>query len=277
MRTTSVLVLGLALSFAARADFSFTTTTKSSGGMMGAMAGQTSRQLFKGDKMRSDTGDHSFIMDFGAQAIIRIDHRQKTYTVTPFSEMMSKAPQAATNANVDVRETGQHKTINGFNCREAIMTIEMENPQPGGQGKMRMTMDMWVSQDVPGYAEMRTFFQKAKNSPAWELMAGRLGMQKAMAEAQQKMANLGVPVLETIKMEMAGNPAQAQQMAAARERLEAMKRQGGEQAKAAERALAMMGGGGAMMEMTRESSGFSTATIPASEFAPPAGYQKTAK
>jgi hypothetical protein len=39
----------------------------------------------------------------------------------------------------------------------------------------------------------------------------------------------------------------------------------------------MMGGGGSLVEITSQSSGFSTAAIPDSEFAPPAGYKKVAR
>jgi hypothetical protein len=80
-----------------------------------------------------------------------------------------------------------------------------------------------------------------------------------------------------------GNEAQQAQMAQgmeqARARLEAMKKAGGPQAQAAEQALARMGGmggagGGSMFEITMESSGFSTAPVPDSVFAIPAGYTK---
>ena len=67
-------------------------------------------------------------------------------------------------------------------------------------------------------------------------------------------------------------------MARAQAQLEAMRKQGGAQAQAAEQALARMGmtgrGGGSLFEITMESTGFSTAPVPDSVFAIPAGYQK---
>ena len=68
-------------------------------------------------------------------------------------------------------------------------------------------------------------------------------------------------------------------------RLQAMQAQGGPAAAAAQQALARMGavtggaassgaGSGSLMEMTMESSDFSTGSIPDSTFAIPAGYQK---
>jgi hypothetical protein len=64
--------------------------------------------------------------------------------------------------------------------------------------------------------------------------------------------------------------------------MEAMKKQGGPQAAAMEQAMARMGaargamggGGGSLFEMTMESSGFSTSSVPDSVFEIPAGYTK---
>jgi hypothetical protein len=110
-------------------------------------------------------------------------------------------------------------------------------------------------------------------------MAGRAGansgMASAMAEIQKKMATInGVPVLTVTKM---GSPTgQADpRMAQARAKLEEMQKSGGPGAQMATEMLAKMGGGGALFEVTTESSNFSAGSIAASEFEIPAGYQKT--
>jgi hypothetical protein len=62
--------------------------------------------------------------------------------------------------------------------------------------------------------------------------------------------------------------------------MEAMAKQGGPQAAAAQQALARMGGGatgGSLFETTMESSGFSSSSIPDSVFAIPAGFQASDK
>ena len=61
MRTTILLALTLCLGAAAHADFSYTSTRKTTGGMMASMGGaatapQTSKLYFKGQKMKTDTG-----------------------------------------------------------------------------------------------------------------------------------------------------------------------------------------------------------------------------
>ena len=103
-----------------------------------------------------------------------------------------------------------------------------------------------------------------------------------MADIQRKVAaSGGVPLLQIIKAKAAGGAQAAQMqpaMAQARAQLEAMIKQGGPQAAAAQQALARMGGassgGGSLFEMTMESGNFSTSSIPDSAFAIPAGFQK---
>jgi len=150
---------------------------------------------------------------------------------------------------------------------------------------MVMETAMWLSPDVPGAAEMRAFYQKNMERFPWTAMTAGTSpsMQKAMADMQKQIARRGgIPLLQVIKMKSGGNEAQQAQMqqgmAQARAQMEAMRKQGGKQAEMAEQALARMGamggGGGSLFEVTMESSGFSTASVPDSVFAIPAGYTK---
>ena len=301
-RTAALLIAAsLAGAWTARADFSYTTTRKMTGGAMAALAAgsnQNSKTWFKGQKMRTDTGDTGIILDFDAQTITMVNNAQKTVTVRNFSDINSAARQNNITAKVDARETGQKKTINGFNASELIMTMEIDGPANSPIGRMQMEMDMWISPDVPGVGEMRAFYQKnASRFPWTALAAGNQSMQSGMAELQRKMAEMnGVPVLQVMKMKAAGgagapaipqiSPDQAAQMKDAMARLQAMQSQGGPAAAAAAQALARMGaltggaagppgaGSGSLMEMTMESTDFSTGSIPDSVFAIPAGYQK---
>ena len=290
MRPTLILFLTLAGSLAARADFSYTSTTKSSGGMMGgaAAANRTTKTYLKGQKMKMDAGDTVTIMDFDAQTITHVDNNRKTYSVTKFSDLGQALKDTGSDVNISVKETGQRKSINGFNASEVVMSMEMDNPQARQAGmKMHMEMDMWISSDVPGSQELKAFYDRNGAKFPWAALGGgargNQGMQKAMTDLQRKMAELrGVPVLQIVKMGMGGNEAQMAQMQAgmaqARAQLEEMKRQG-KLPPQAEEALARMSGGGAsggsMFETTIESSGFSTSSIPESTFAIPAGYQQS--
>jgi hypothetical protein len=295
MKTAVSLTAALLIAtFTAHADFSYTTTQKATGGQMAAMAAgqnQNSKFYLKGQKMKTDTGDTAIILDFDAQTITTVNNRQKTVSVRKFSDLV--AATSDLNAKIDVKETGQKKVINGYNASELVMTIQMDGPAEAQMGKMQMEMDMWLSSDPPGVKELRAFYQKNMSRFPWAAMsgaaAGNAGMQAAMAEMQRKMAEMnGVNVMQVMKMKAAGaggvpampqmTPEQMAQMKAAMARLQA---QGGPGAAQAQQAIARMqavqsGAGaasGSLMEMTMESTDFSTNSIPDSVFAIPAGYK----
>jgi hypothetical protein len=282
----------LAADVAARADFSYSLTTKTSGGMMsGAGGDRVTKHYLKDNKLKIDHGDTATILDFDAQTVTNVSNTRKTYTVMKFDELTGKMGQSGAEITVDVKETGQRKNVNGFDAREVILSMDMDSPQARQAGmKMRMEMDMWISPDVPGASEVRAFYQKNGDRFPWAAMAGSgrgdQGMQKGVAELQRKMAGMnGVPVLQVMRMKTVGNDAQMQQaqqsMTKACAQLEALKAKGGQQATMAEQMLQRMNckgsgsaGGGTLFEATIESSNFSTAAVPDSTFAIPQGFKQ---
>ena len=285
MQTARILILAWAAGVAARADFSYTNTQKSGVGAMSAAGEQVSRVYLKGQKMAT-VGNMAIVMDFEAQTITSINKTAKTYTLKPFSQL-GQARRESPEIQVDFKQTGQHKVIDGFDAAEGVMTVQLDMPpsksaMPGT--KMQIEVDFWISPAVPGARELHDFYQRNLSRLPWaSATGGNASMEGAMNEIQKRMATMpGVPVLEVMRMKMGGgNDAQAAQMnqamAQARARLEAMAQQGGPQGDAAKQALARMGGvpgGGALSEITIESSGFSTAVIPDSVFAISAGFQE---
>jgi len=284
---TKLIVLALIAGAAARADFSYTQTSKSSG------SESVTKHYLKGQKMLTDSGSVTTILDFDAQTVTSINKSQKTYTVTKFADMGQAAAAAGgADVKVDVKETGQHKTINGFDASEVVMTMQIDSPQMQGRGagmKLQMEMDLWISPDVPGAGDLLGFYKRNADRFPWASMAqgANPGMRAAMADLQRKISGLkGVPVLEVIRVKnpgAGGDQAAAAQsdprMAQARAQLEAMAKQGGPAAAQAQAALARMGGGGsasgALFETTLESANFSTNPVPDSVFAIPAGFQQT--
>jgi len=305
MKFLTIATLGAMAAISANADFSYTTTQKTTGGALAQFAGaagnRTSKYFLKGQKMKVDTGDTAVIMDFDAQTITTINNAQKTVSVKAFGDLGGAAGQNV-DMKVDVKETGQKKTINGFNASELVMTMEVEQPGRGGAPgvKVQMEMDMWISPDPPGAGELRAFYTKNGSRFPYAALAGgnaNPGMQSAIAEMQKKLASMnGVQVEQVIRMKQpAGAPgaggmpqmtgAQAAQLAQARAQLEAMAKGGGPGAAIAQQQLARMPGGapaansntpaGVMLEMTNDSSDFSTSSIPDAVFAIPADYKKT--
>jgi hypothetical protein len=309
MKTLAALSIAAISAALAHADFSYTQTRTMTGGMLASMAGrggpQSSKVMLKGQKMRTDDGKSSIILDLDGQTITNINHAQKTYTVRNLADL--KTPVEDLNAKADVKETGQTKTINGFHAKELVVNMEMESPQIG---KAQMEMDMWISSDVPGAQDLRAFYSKNADKVPWQAMAGggNPSLASGLSEMQKKMASLnGVPLQQIVRIKapgamagtgaMAGRgmpagptPAQMSQMSAgmekARKQLEAMAAQGGPAAAIAKQQLDKMGpapgaapsGAPAasdwLIEMTIDSSNFSSASIPETDFAVPAGYTK---
>jgi hypothetical protein len=279
IKLAGLTIVSIALSTVARADFSYTETMK-------GPAESTTKHYLKGQKMKTESANTGTIVDFDAQTVTLINNKDRTFTVTKFSEMVLKP--GSVDVKADVKETGQRKVIAGYNCKEIVLNVEVDSPQTAKAGvKMQAEVSIWLSPDVPGSKELRAFYQKNAARFPWSALGGEnSGMQKAMLDLQKKMMEMdGVPVLQTISMKPAGGsaptmtPAQQAQMAQARVQMEAMAKQGGPQAAAAQQALARMGAmsggaGGALMQIETESSGFSTGDVADSVFSIPAGFQK---
>ncbi len=303
MRAVTLLTLAAIAAVSAHADFSYTSTMKVTGGTMAAYAGtaanRTTKYSLKGQKMKLDMGDIAMIMDFDAQTITTVNNTAKTVSVKSFSDAAAGA--SGMDVKIDAKETGQKKTINGFSAGELVMTMDVDQPgRAGGPAmKMQMEMDSWISSDPPGTGELRAFYTKNASRFPYSAMSGggaNQSMQSAMAEMQKKLAAMnGVAVEMIIRVKTpsgaAGAPGMPQmsesqmaQLAQARAKLEEMAKSGGPAAAMAQQQLARMPGGapaansntppGVMMEMTVDSTGFSTASVPDSAFDIPADYKK---
>jgi hypothetical protein len=208
--------------------------------------------------------------------------------VNPFSSVAPAEQQAGAGLKIDVKDTGEHKVINGYNANQLLLTAALDGAQTGraGMPPMQMEVEIWLSNDVPGAPELRSFYARNSSSLPWLAISSsdNPNLRNAMIEIEKKVTSMGgVPVLRLTRVKTAGNDPQAaqlqQQMSQARARLEAMSKQGGPQAAAAQQALARLGGAagggsGALFESTVESRDFSTGSIPDSVFSLPAGYQK---
>lgn len=307
--TASLCAAALAATLTAHADFSFSKTQKVTGGAMAAMAGSAanreSKSYFKGQKAAEVASDSTILMDFDAQTITTINKVQKTYKVQKFSDLANAAGGANGDMSVDVKETGQTKTINGYNAKESLVTLDLDFAMGRGPAmKMAAEIEVWRSTDVPGSAEMRAFYQKNAANFPWAAMMGAGGnqsIQRAITQVQKKLAESdGMVVEEVIRVKPAGGPGpqaaqtpqmpqltpeQQAKMEAARAQMEAMSKQGGAQAAAAQRAMAAMGAmgrgpaassgaGNALIEITIDNTGFSTEAVPDSEFVVPSDYKQ---
>lgn len=244
------------------ADFSYTETTQMTGGsLLGIMkmAGHFSRQAreagepivttvtLKGNRMSRVNPMNTEIIDLDAETITNIDMQKREYTVMTFQQMkqqleaaeakaqaeQKKAPagqEQPSNTKVDfavhVRNTGQTKNVSGLNTSEAILTMNMNatDISSGQTGSMAFTNDMWMAPEVPGYDEVKAFYEKfaqkmgtvfnsSSINPA--MLAQYKGASQGLADMAKEMSKLkGTPVLQVMRM---GTTANGQTLPAASE------------------------------------------------------------
>ncbi len=216
------LALALFIASAAFADVTIKrlTVLKGMGGMMNSTV--TSTEMVQGDMMASNHEtkmDSKLMKMMGAgkpvltTSIIRLDrgvfwdinHKEKTYTEMTFAEMRqmmdslgammsggsAMAQQKAAfdtseykllPPKFDVKRTGKHETISGYDCDEGLLTMETTaiNRKTGDTVLLDVTMSSMLAKNVPGEAEMTAFGKK---------MAQAMGMDmnQAAGQSMQKM------------------------------------------------------------------------------------------
>jgi len=309
--TASLCTVALAATLTAHADFSFSKTQKVTGGSMAAMAGNAAnretKSYFKGQKVAEVASDSTILIDFAAQTVTIINKVQKTYKVQKFGDAAAAAGANA-DVSVNIQDTGKTKTINGYNAKESLVTLDLDFATGRGPAmKMAAEIEVWRSTDVPGSAQMREFYQKNAANFPWAAMMGAGGnqsIQQAITQVQKKLAESdGMVVEEVIRMKPAGGagpqmaqmpqmpqmtPEQQAKMQAAMAQMQTMSKQGGAQAAAAQQAMAAMaamgrgpaasgaagGSSSALIEITVDNTGFSTEPVPDSEFVVPSDYKQ---
>ncbi len=318
-----ILFLGVVCAYA---DFSYEQATRVTGGVAaGAMkvmsvfskkASEPTRTsvLVKGDRMANIGADQVQVIDLAKETITEIHLKNKTYSVITFAEMKQamermiqkasegKGQDADLNFKVDIKDTGERKSINGLDTRQVILTLEMEgkNQKSDSEGSLVVTSDMWMAPSVPGYAEVRQFHLRMAEKMAWTpgsrgMFQGNSDMARALAGLQKEAVKLeGIAVVQITKIGGAatGQPDQPQPEAEASKSEESSKpsvggaigRLGGlggfgrkkKQPEPEQNApqAAPQRGAASLIEMTTESSGFSTASIDVSRFDVPAGFRQ---
>jgi hypothetical protein len=223
------------------------------GRMMGLFGGKAAKEgvinivAVRGDRKATIGDAAGEIIDLSEEKVYTLDMRKKTYQVETFAEIRRKileaqekaakavkpetkeAPPQGAEMEMDfaVKETGQKKSINGFDCREVIMTVTMRQKGKTLEeaGGMVMTADTWLGPDIPQMKEIRDFdmryAQKLNVSPLGadaEQMAAALamypGLKDMMAKSQaQQVDAKGTPILTTSTIESVQSAQQEQQAA----------------------------------------------------------------
>jgi hypothetical protein len=245
IRTIAMLMLtGLVLSsYSIRADVRADEKTRVElAGMLGRMMnlfggkaareGVTSSVAVKGDRKATLNDTTGQIIDLSEEKIYDLDLKKKTYKVTTFAELRRRMEEAKKKAeedarkegardkekaaepdpnqkqvevDFDVKNTGQKKAINGFDTREAVMTITVREKgktleQGGG---LVVTSDMWLAPKIAAMKEIAEFDARYAQKLYGTMLAGVSAEQMAAAMAMYPMMKqaLGRMSTEGAKLE----------------------------------------------------------------------------
>jgi hypothetical protein len=228
-------------------------------GMLGSVVnffgGKSSREgvtetvVVSGNRKATIREDRAEIIDLAEEKVYDVDLKGKSYKVTTFDEIRRKMQEAQEKAkkdaeraeerkaeksekpekelqvDLDVKDTGQRKTINGFDCRQFITTVTVHEKGKSVQesGGLLMTADSWLAPRIPGMQEIIDFdmryMQKITGinpAVAAEQMAAALAMYPGLKDAMAKMqaSNVkmdGTPIQTTTTVDAAKSAEQAAQ------------------------------------------------------------------
>ena len=209
-----------------------------------AREGVTSSIAVKGDRKATMNDTTGQIIDLAEEKVYDLDLKKKSYKVTTFAELRRRMEEAQKKAeedaqkeaarekdkpapppdpnakqmeiDFDIKNTGEKKTINGFDTHEVVMTITVREKgktleQGGG---MVMTSDMWLAPKIAAMKEIADFDMRYAQKlygtmiagVSAEQMAAAMAMYPMMKQALGKMSAEGgkiegTPILTTMTMD----------------------------------------------------------------------------
>lgn len=201
----------------------------------------------QGDRKATFSEADGTIVDLKEERVYELDLKKKRYTVTTFADMRRRMEEARKRAEEDARkaeaagagdarkpepdekapemevdftvtDTGERRSINGFDTRQVIMTIVLREKgktleQAGG---LVLTSDMWMGPAVPAMKELVDFeirYARQLQGPdtlgaSVEQMQAALAAHPQLKEGLARMAEEskkldGTAILTTTTMEVA--------------------------------------------------------------------------
>lgn len=218
-----------------------------------AKEGTEGKTAVKGNRKATLTDSGGTIIDLTEEKIYDLDAKKKQYTVTTFDELRRRMREAQEKAmkevqkeepgkkdeaqkpakeyevDFDVKDSGQKKSIAGYDTRNTIVTITVREKGKtlDEAGGMVMTNDMWLGPALPQLKELYEFdlkYAKQLQGPgaatmSAEQMAALLAMFPLVGKAMDRMQKdgdtlAGTPLETTMTFEAVKSQeqlAQAQQ------------------------------------------------------------------
>jgi hypothetical protein len=210
-------------------------------GMFGGKAareGIVSSNAVKGDRKATMTDSSGRIVDLAEEKVYDLDLKKKTYKVTTFAELRQQLKEAQEKAerdaekaareekqekeeepagtkekapemqvDFDLKETGQKKSIAGYDAREVIATITVyeKGKTLDDSGGLVVTSDMWLGPEIPAMKELADFEMRYWKAIAPET-AGVSAEQMAAVLAMYPLVKQGMERLNKEKVSLKGTP-----------------------------------------------------------------------
>jgi hypothetical protein len=196
-----------------------------------AREGVVSTNAVKGNRKVTLNEITGRIVDLGEEKVYELDMKKKTYEVTTFEELRRRMREAQQKAeenarkqqgqaeepgqpsgkevevDFDVKETGQKKSIAGYDTRQVIMTITVREKGKtlDEGGGMVVTSDCWLGPQIPAMKELAEFELKYWKAIAPEA-AGVSAEQMAAVFAMYPMIKQGMERLSRESVKLEGTP-----------------------------------------------------------------------
>jgi hypothetical protein len=213
------------------------------GRMIGMFGGKAAREgivssnAVKGDRKATMTDSSGRIVDLSEEKVYELDLKKKTYKVTTFAELRQQLKEAQEKAerdaekaareekeekeekpgekekapemqvDFDLKETGQKKSIAGYDAREVVATITVyeKGKTLEESGGLVVTSDMWLGPEIPAMKELAEFEMRYWKAIAPET-TGVSPEQMAAVLAMYPLVKQGMERLNQEKVSLKGTP-----------------------------------------------------------------------
>jgi hypothetical protein len=193
-----------------------------------AKEGVVTTNSVKGNRKATLSDTTGRIVDLSEEKVYELDMKKKTYTVKTFDEIRKEMREAEEKAqrevpaeeqqqptekeksdepkkefevDYDVKETGQKKTIAGYDARQVIMTVTVREKGKTLEegGGLVTTSDMWMGPEIPAMKELEEFeerYWKQLTGPevaaiSAEQMAALLATYPQVKQAMERLQKEG--------------------------------------------------------------------------------------
>ncbi len=207
------------------------------GRIMGLFGGKAAKEgvvntvAVKGNRKMTASEESGEIIDLDEQKIYNVDFKKKSYQVVTFDEMrrrLKESQEQGAKAAKDTKDTkdtkeaqpserqmeidfsmkesGQKRTINGYDCREVVVTVTAreKGKKLEEAGGTVITTHLWLGPNIPALKEIENFDRRY--AEAMQLASGIGGSAEQMAMAMAFYPGMKdmIGKMETEKVNMEG-------------------------------------------------------------------------